>query len=89
MAPTFLAWLVGFGVPYLVGRRIAQRYPSWVGVAVSLGLAGAAGVAALYMLAFVVGFLIEYVKNLFDVQPDAVAWLHGLARGIWAVLVAR
>lgn len=87
MAPTLLAWFVGFGVPYLVGRRIAQRYPSWVGVVVSLAVAGAAGVAALYMLAFVAGFLVEYVKNLFDVQPDALAWFNGLARGFWAVVV--
>ena len=79
MAPTLLAWLVGFGVPYLVGLRIAQRYPSWVGVAVSLGIACAAGVVALYALAFVAGFLVE--------QSDALAWLNGLARGIWAVFV--
>ena len=87
MAPTLLAWLVGVGVPYLVGRRIAQRYPGWVGVVVSLGLACAAGVAALFVLAFVVGFLVEYLKNLFDVQPDASAWFNGLVKGIWAVFV--
>lgn len=87
MAPTLLAMLVGFGVPYFVGRRFAERYPSWVGVAVSFTLACVAGVAALLIMAFGVGFLLEYFMNLFDMRLDAGAWIEGLVRGIWWVFL--
>jgi hypothetical protein len=85
MAPTLLAMLVGVGVPYFVARKFAERNPSWVGVAVSLALACAAGVVALFMLAFAAGFLLEHYMNLFDIRLDTGAWLNGLARGIWGV----
>ena len=81
MAPTLLAMLVGVGVPYFVARKFAERNPGWVGVAVSLALACAAGVVALFMLAFAAGFLLEHYMNLFDVRLDTGAWLNGLARG--------
>ena len=82
MIPTLLAWLVGVGVSYFVARMLAERNPAWVGVAVSLALAGAAGVVALFMLAFVSGYLLAR----FDIQVDNGAWLNGLARGIWGVI---
>jgi hypothetical protein len=85
MAPTLLAMLVGVGVPYFVARKFAERNPSWVGVTVSLALACAAGVVALFMLAFAAGFLLEHYMNLFDIRLDTGAWLKGLARGIWGV----
>ena len=81
MVPTLLAMLVGVGVPYFVARKFAERNPGWVGVAVSLALACAAGVVALFMLAFATGYLLA----LFDVPLDTGAWLKGLARGIWGV----
>jgi len=81
MAPTLLAMLVGVGVPYFVARKFAERNPGWVGVAVSLALACAAGVVALFILAFATGFLLAH----FDIRLDTGAWLKGLERGIWGV----
>ena len=81
MAATLLAMLVGVGVPYFVARKFAERYLSWVGVAVSLALACAAGVVALFILAFVSGFLLEHYMNLFDIRLDAGAWINDLSEG--------
>ena len=85
MAPTLLAMLAGVGVSYFVARKLAERNPGWLGVAVSLALACAAGVMALFILAFAAGFLLEYFMNLFDIRLDTGVWLNGLARGIWGV----
>jgi hypothetical protein len=86
MVPTLLAMLVGVGVPYFVARKLAERNPGWVGVAVSLALACVAGVVALFTLAFAAGFLLEHYMNLFDVRLDTGAWPKRLERGIWGVL---
>ena len=80
MVPTLLAMLVGVGVCMLFARKFAERNPGWVGIAV-FALACAAGVVALFMLAFATGYLLA----LFDVPLDTGAWLKGLARGIWGV----
>jgi hypothetical protein len=87
VAPSLLAILLGLAVPYLVGRKFAEQYPSWIGVAASFVLACVAGVVALLIVAFGVGLLLEYFLNLFAVRLDTGTWVEGYLRGIIWVFV--